>query len=103
MLTLDGSTHIGDTLPGKLQTYMAAGKPVIASANGAATQIISESGCGICVPAGDSDALGQALKKYADDPAAYSDCGENARRYFREHFMEETHFETLEGVLKLMV
>ncbi len=103
MLTLDGSTHIGDTLPGKLQTYMAAGKPVIASANGAAAEIISEAGCGICVPAGDSDALGQALKKYADDPAAYSDCGENARRYFREHFMEETHFETLEGILKQMV
>ncbi|MBR6391511.1 MAG: glycosyltransferase family 4 protein, partial [Lachnospiraceae bacterium] len=86
VLTLDGSTHIGDTLPGKLQTYMAAGKPVIASANGAAAEIISEAGCGICVPAGDSDALGQALKKYADDPAAYSDCGENARRYFRDHF-----------------
>ncbi len=103
VLTLDGSTHIGDTLPGKLQTYMAAGKPVIASANGAAAQIISEAGCGICVPAGDSDALGQALKKYADDPAAYADCGENARRYFHDHFMEETHFETLEGVLKLMV
>lgn len=102
VLTLDGSTHIGDTLPGKLQTYMAAGKPVIASANGAAAEIISESGCGICVPAGDSDALGQALKQYADNLAAYSTCGDNARAYFREHFMEEQHFETLEAQLSLM-
>jgi len=102
VLTLDGSTHIGDTLPGKLQTYMAAGKPVIAAANGAAAEIISESGCGMCVPAGDSDALGHALKKYVDNREAYSDCGEKARTYFREHFMEEQHFETLETRLSCM-
>lgn len=61
VLTLDGSTHIGDTLPGKLQTYMAAGKPVIAAANGATKEIIEESCCGICTPAGDDRALGEAL------------------------------------------
>ena len=59
--TLDGSTQIGDTLPGKLQTYMAAGKPVIAAANGATKEIIEESRCGICTPAGDDRALGEAL------------------------------------------
>ena len=61
VLTLDGSTQIGDTLPGKLQTYMAAGKPVIAAANGATKEIIEESCCGICTPAGDDRALGEAL------------------------------------------
>lgn len=61
VLTLDGSTHIGDTLPGKLQTYMAAGKPVIAAANGATKEVIEESRCGICTPAGDDRALGEAL------------------------------------------
>ena len=61
VLTLDGSTQIGDTLPGKLQTYMAAGKPVIAAANGATKEIIEESRCGICTPAGDDKALGEAL------------------------------------------
>ncbi len=61
VLTLDGSTQIGDTLPGKLQTYMAAGKPVIAAANGATKEIIEESRCGICTPAGDDRALGEAL------------------------------------------
>lgn len=61
VLTLDGSTQIGDTLPGKLQTYMAAGKPVIAAANGATKEIIEESRCGICTPAGDDRALGVAL------------------------------------------
>ena len=66
VLTLDGSTHIGDTLPGKLQTYMAAGKPVIAAANGATKEIIEESCCGICTPAGDDRALGEALLDAAE-------------------------------------
>ena len=66
VLTLDGSTQIGDTLPGKLQTYMAAGKPVIAAANGATKEIIEESRCGICTPAGDDKALGEALLDAAE-------------------------------------
>lgn len=66
VLTLDGSTQIGDTLPGKLQTYMAAGKPVIAAANGATKEIIEESCCGICTPAGDNRALGEALLDAAE-------------------------------------
>ena len=66
VLTLDGSTHIGDTLPGKLQTYMAAGKPVIAAANGATKEVIEESRCGICTHAGDDRALGEALLDAAE-------------------------------------
>lgn len=66
VLTLDGSTQIGDTLPGKLQTYMAAGKPIIAAANGATKEVIEESRCGICTPAGDDRALGEALLDAAE-------------------------------------
>ena len=99
VLTLDGSTHIGDTLPGKLQTYMAAGKTILAAANGAAMDIIKEAECGKCVVAGDDKAYGQALLDFADYKEKYSDCGEKARRYFRENFMEEQHFIELERLL----
>ena len=99
VLTLDGTTHIGDTLPGKLQTYMAAGKTIIAAANGAAMEVIEESGCGKCVAAGDSEAYGQALLDYVDFKEKYEDCGKRARRYFRDNFMEEQHFVELENRL----
>ena len=103
VLTLDGTTHIGDTLPGKLQTYMAAGKPILAAANGAAAEIIAESGCGICVSAGDHTALGRILAEFTTDPASYRDCGTRARAYFRDHFMEEQHFTKLEHLLENMI
>ncbi|WP_130836624.1 glycosyltransferase family 4 protein [Lachnoclostridium sp. Marseille-P6806] len=99
VLTLDGSTHIGDTLPGKLQTYMAAGKTVLAAANGAAAEVIAESGCGACVPAGDATALGELLLDYAEQPEKYEACGEKAREYFKKHFTEEKHFRELEQKL----
>ena len=117
VLTLDGSTHIGDTLPGKLQTYMAAGKPILAAANGAAMEVIREANCGKCVAAGDYEAYGRILQEfakeiqskdqtYADIANSSSDIlryGDNARRYFRENFMEEQHFTELERLLWEMI
>lgn len=116
VLTLDGSTHIGDTLPGKLQTYMAAGKPILAAANGAAMEVINEANCGKCVAAGDFEAYGRILKEFADEVktsssassmeiadksqnASNNSYGDNARKYFRENFMEEQHFAELERLL----
>ena len=99
VLTLDGSNHIGDTLPGKLQTYMAAGKAVFACANGAARDIITEAKCGECAPWGDTAAFGEKLLLFADNKEKYAGCGDNSRKYFREHFMEDKHFETLEARL----
>ena len=101
VLTLDGSTHIGDTLPGKLQTYMAAGKPILAAANGAAAEIIREADCGGCVPAGDYRKYGELLRDFADSDK-YTNCGENARKYFRDNFTEEIHFAALEERLYSM-
>ena len=104
VLTLDGSTHIGDTLPGKLQTYMAAGKPILAAANGAAMEVINEANCGKCVAAGDYEAYGKILLEFTnlntgEMASAY---GTNARKYFRENFMEEQHFAELERLLTKM-
>ncbi len=99
VLTLDGSTHIGDTLPGKLQTYMAAGKPIFAAANGATTEVIREAECGGCVAAGDSESYGRELLKFVDNRSDYNNCGMNARKYFMENFMEHQHFDELEKKL----
>nr|WP_297771016.1 glycosyltransferase family 4 protein [uncultured Butyrivibrio sp.] len=117
VLTLDGSTHIGDTLPGKLQTYMAAGKPILAAANGAAMEVIREANCGKCVAAGDHEAYGRILQEFAKEiqskdqtcadlanPSSdISRYGDNARRYFRENFMEEQHFTELERLFGEMI
>lgn len=99
ILTLDGSTHIGDTLPGKIQTYMAAGKPIIGAMNGAGREIIQESKCGYCVPSGDSEGLARSFEQFIMEPSQYPEYGNAARRYFTENFTQELHFSRLEEEL----
>lgn len=103
VLTLDGKNRIGDTLPGKLQTYMAAGKPVFGAINGAGREIIEESGCGRAVHAGDVEGFAGILKDFIENPEKYRDCGEKARTYFRTHFRKEQHFKTLETILENLI
>ena len=103
ILSLDGSNHIGDTLPGKLQTYMAAGKPIIGAMNGAGKKVIEESGAGICVEAGDYEGLSKCFLNYIDHPTEFDNCGNNAREYFKRYFTESKHFEELEKRLQELV
>lgn len=102
ILTLDGSNRIGDTLPGKVQTYMAAGKPIFGAMNGAGYEVIRESRCGDSVRAGDYKGLAKLFLDYIKDQSGYSKCGSNARKYFNEHFTENKHFAELEKILEKM-
>jgi glycosyltransferase involved in cell wall biosynthesis len=54
------------TIPGKLQSYLAAGIPVLAMINGEAAEIIRKSGAGISSPAGDGFALAAAIMQMAN-------------------------------------
>lgn len=99
LLTLDGSTWVGTTLPSKLQGYMAAGKPVLAAINGGARSVIEESGCGKAVDAGDSAALASLLDDFMVHPDRYSACGVKGRDYFKAHFSKEKHMDAIEGLL----
>ena len=103
IITLDGSNHIGDTLPGKVQTYMAAGKPIIGALNGAGHQVIEESKCGYCAEAGDYEGLADALTRFINDKSMNRKFGENAKSYFMENFTQDKHFELLEQVLANMI
>ena len=98
ILTLDGSNHIGDTLPGKIQTYMAAGKPIFGAMNGAGFEVINESACGKCVYAGDSEGLSDIMIEYIENKDKYTMMGTNAKQYFEKHFTEEQHFKSLEDM-----
>ena len=51
------------TIPGKLQSYLAAGIPVLAMMNGEGAEIVRSSGAGLACPAGDGAALANAVVK----------------------------------------
>lgn len=99
LLTLKCDTAVGLTMPSKLQGYMAAGKTVIGAINGAAKEVIEESGCGICVNSSDSKALAEAMRKFIHNPEQYKDCGNKGREYFMTHFTKKIFMDSLESTL----
>lgn len=96
LLTLSGKNKIGETLPVKMQGYMAAGKPVIAAVNGAGKTVIEQSGCGLVVRAGDTEGLARIMRQFITRRETYQLCGERGRNYFKEHFTKEKHLRQLE-------
>ena len=98
-LNVPGAPWISSTLPSRLQGYMAAGKTIFASIGGSAAQVIEESGCGKAVPAGDQAGLASLMVEFIDNKDAFAFCGENGRRYFREHFMKDRYMDDIEQFL----
>ena len=75
------------TCPAKVQAYMSAGKPVLAMINGEGASIVEEAGCGMSVPAGDSEALADAIYKMAAmDKNELVAMGTRGRSYCEKNF-----------------
>lgn len=99
LLTLYADNAAGQTIPGKLQGYMSAGKPVVAAVNGAAADLIREAQCGICAPAGDPAALAKAMTDFMEHPEQAARMGQNGRAYFERHFSLDIFTASLEQQL----
>ncbi len=99
LITLRGNNFVGNTLPGKLQTYLTVGKPILGAINGAAVDAIAEAGCGKCVPAGDYKGLANLMQSYLECPGDYDECGKNAISFFRRNFTLKLFISGLEARL----
>jgi glycosyltransferase involved in cell wall biosynthesis len=66
--------------PLKLYEYMAAGKAVVASAEGQIVDAIADGESGVLVPPGDSTALAEAIVSLLQDPGRRHCLGRKARQ-----------------------
>ncbi len=71
------------SLPSKLTSYFAAGRPIIAAVSPVSetAREIEAAGAGEVVPATDAAALRRAVLALKDDPARRAELGANGRRY----------------------
>ena len=81
------------SFPGKIQTYMAAGKPIIGAVNGEAAEIIKEAECGFCAAAEDVEGLAECIEKFLSSDKAL--LGRNARKYYEDNFRKEDFIRKL--------
>lgn len=88
------------TLPGKVQSYMAAGKPIIGAIDGEAAAVIEEAQCGFCGPAEDAQLLVKNIELFVNSKDK-EQLGINARRYYEEHFQRESFLDKLTKALSV--
>jgi len=100
LVTLKKNEAISYTLPGKVQSYLAAGRPIIGSIDGETRALVDRFDCGVCVPAEDWRALAEAIRRFAADRGAHATMGRNARKCSEEQFSRDRFFPRLEELLE---
>lgn len=100
LVTLKKHDHISYTLPGKVQSYMAAGKPVIGAIDGEANKIIQESGCGLCCEAENHEALAKLIRQFVSEPWKIKSYSSNSLKYYEENFKKSVFMKRLITMLQ---
>ncbi len=89
------------TIPGKIQSYLASGRPVLTMLNGEGASIIIESGSGIACPAGDAQALADSVLKLSIMSACeLEEMGRKGLEYSNREFNRSSLISTLEQLLE---
>ncbi|WIX01059.1 glycosyltransferase family 4 protein [Pseudomonas sp. AR5] len=88
------------TIPSKVQAYLAAGKPIIASLRGEGARVIEEAGAGItCEPESANALVESILALMSLSPAERQKMGSAGQSYFNEHFDMDRQTERLVEIL----
>ena len=78
---------MSQTVPSKVQAYLAAGKPIIASLDGEGARVVLEAGAGIACPAEDAKALADAVILLRDAPPEdLEEMSQRGLRYYEKNF-----------------
>ena len=86
-----------NTIPAKLQSYMACGKAIIASASGETERVITEAGCGVCCEIGNAEALVDGIRTMMKSDS--TEMGRRARQYFEEKFDKKKLMDEMDGFI----
>jgi colanic acid biosynthesis glycosyl transferase WcaI len=88
------------TIPTKLQSYLACGRPVLASLDGEGARVVQEAGAGLTCPPEDPGALAEAVRRLrAMSDEARRELGRRGRLYFEENFEREKLVSRVEGMM----
>lgn len=93
LVTLSDDDVLSMTFPGKVQSYMAAGKPVIGAINGETARIIEEAQCGFCAASEDEKGLVDCINKFIQSDT--EELGKNALIYYAKNFGKEKFIKEL--------
>lgn len=104
LVSLARDPIMSQTVPSKVQAYLAAGRPIIASLDGEGARVVVEAGAGMACPAGDAEALADAVRQLRDAPPEERQrMARSGRSYYEQHFEPKLLARRLNQILSEIV
>ena len=93
------------TIPSKIYTIMASGRPVLASVDtdSELAWIIDQARCGLAVPPSDADALEKGIQCAFHAQTEFKAYGENGRLYVEAHFSRKAVADQYHTLIQQLV
>ena len=98
LVSMTDDPLVSQTLPGKVQSYLACGRPILGSIAGEAADVIAAAHCGYCASPGDAPAFADAVRRFLNTPDRVA-LAQNARAYYEARFTKQKHMDRLEKLL----
>jgi glycosyltransferase involved in cell wall biosynthesis len=102
LVTLRGGfIDLDMTVPARVQSYMSAGRPILAMIGKGAADLIAEADCGYAVAPSDYKAFAEVIRsKVLIDKEGFEQKGINGRKHFEREFTLDHCIDHLEEILK---
>jgi glycosyltransferase involved in cell wall biosynthesis len=101
LVTLANHEIFSLTIPNKIQGYLATGRPIIGSLNGAGAGVISNAGAGFVAPAENPSILAKLILATSKmSQTSLDELGRNGKHYFMTHFEHELLMGQLDDIFK---
>lgn len=101
LLTLKDEHIFSLTIPSKVQSYLAFGKPIASMINGIGNKVINDANCGYTANAGNAEKLAEnIIKAYNAPKETLVELGSNGRLYYMKEFDKGAIIDKLERVFE---
>ncbi len=102
LVSLNDTLVFNMTLPAKVQSYMAAGKPILGVMKGEGADIVAQAECGWSVEPGNPEAIAAKIIEISRQPAELlQKLGANGYAYYKEHFTRDICMDILDSNMKV--
>lgn len=89
------------TIPGKVQAYLASGRPILGMINGEAARVIKESGAGYACESGNAEELARITQQLATTSLDQRrQMGEAGRLYYQQQYSRPALLARLENLFR---
>jgi glycosyltransferase involved in cell wall biosynthesis len=103
LVTLGGDQVFAQTIPSKVQSCLASGRPVIATLSGEPARVIEQARCGFVVPPLDPAGLAKTIKDFFALPEKEREgLGRNGHAYYAAHFTQTHVVQEITRLLERM-